>query len=80
MVMGTTSGPGSESCLDSTSCHRNKKSLDPIIVLMALNKPRKATSRYWRHVLVEFGENWHWKFSATGEVVFLVVFHTFLLV
>lgn len=45
---------------------------------MTLNKPRKSKSRYWRYALVEFGENWHWQFSDTYEIIFLVVFHIFL--
>lgn len=82
MVTGTTAGPASQSCLEhgqtSMSCHRKEKSLDPIIVLTPLNKSRKATSRYWRHILVKFGENYHWQFSATREIVFLTVSHNFI--
>lgn len=55
-----------------------EKSLDSVIVLMTLNKPRKSESRYWVYILVEFGENWYWQFSDTYEIIFLAVFHIFL--
>lgn len=55
-----------------------EKSLESVIVLMTLNKPRNSESRYWFYILVEFGENWYWQFSGTYEIIFLVVFHIFL--